>query len=108
MSEIRDRIRKLAKGRMLKECTVFGEKVNCRVYSMTGIDKEVTPILNSSDDKKIAEFMAKQFLEKETGKPVFTTAFIMNDMSQSDAMELLSIFSKMNGSSGAVEEAEKN
>ena len=108
MSELRKKMKETAKSRTVQECTLFGEKVLCKVYSMDGI-KAVGDKLGAGNlESDIAKCLAAQFIDPDDKKPIFTAKFITEEMSQPDAMEMLSLFSRMNGSTGTVEDSEKN
>jgi hypothetical protein len=108
MSDILERMRKKAAERRLKGCTVLGEKVRCRIHSQASFSA-LAERMDSGDDKSVAKLICDQFVQLESEEPVLTVDFIINEMSQPDAAELVNLFLSMNGSgAAAVENAEKN
>jgi len=102
-----DKIKKNAADRRTVECTIFGEKVLCKLHSKKSI-KEVQERF-SGEEGEGQEELANQFLNPDTMEPILTAQFIEDDCSQKDAVELLDLFMKLNGfSDDALEESEKN
>lgn len=89
----------------IKKVEVFGEMVNVKLFTI----EEMKNYSIEEDNAKVAEFLSKQFLDSETGEKIFTPAVILNKISQGDAMKLLRIFMKAQGTSDDFEEEiEKN
>jgi len=101
-----DKIKLEAAKRRTKECTIFNHSVLCVLHSKRSCEDLQEQFSNSD---KATELLAKQFLDPETNKPFLTVDFLENDCSQSDFIELINLFGRMNGrNENAVEEAEKN
>jgi hypothetical protein len=104
-------LKELAKKRNIKECTFLGKKILARVYSKNGWKKVWAELIDSitASDGTAEEILAKQFLDPQTKKPVFTKSMLENDLTQPDVEELVTLFMRMNKADPeAVERAEKN
>jgi hypothetical protein len=101
-----DKIKIEAAKRRTKECTIFNQPVLCVLHSKRSCEDLQEQFSNST---KATELLVEQFLDPATNKPFLTVDFLENDCSQTDFIELINLFGRMNGrSENAVEEAEKN
>jgi len=109
--KLSERIKAKAKVRRSATCKIFEEEVLCVLHSAAGMSELGNELDKAAEGASFetAKIIAKQFLDPDTNKPCMTASFIDKECSQTDAMELLRIFLRMNGSgSGSLEQAEKN
>jgi hypothetical protein len=104
-------LKELAKKRNVSDCTFLGKKIQARVYSKVGWKKVWNQFIESitAADGTAEALLAKQFLDPQTSKPVFTKSMLENDLTQPDVAELVTLLLRMNKADPeALKSAEKN
>ena len=96
MTQVPEYIRKAAASRRLAPCTVLGDvEVLCRKHSNAGLQAIVEQIDGTSE--AAAEVLADQFLDADTREPIFTPEFLLDELSNDDALQLMKTWREING-----------
>lgn len=96
MATSKEKILAKAKANRTRPAEIEGEPVNIRVYSGREL-KAMLEQVAGGEDAIVATVMAGQFLDTETGEPIFTADWLLSDeCTNAFIMELAEMFMAAN------------